>query len=381
MITQSESSNHLVTQGLVATVIVAAIALILYLFFRGRQKSDDALESTQEVDLEVIEATQDLSKPTPAKEEPALKKKPEPIILGELLRNTRQGFLGRIQNLFAGEGNIPKEKLADLEEILFTSDLGPRTVETLMSAVHDKSETLSFDSVKEALREKMTDIFSRAKETNLNSEKIFSDPVPHKPWVLMIVGVNGVGKTTTIGKLAKKFAENGKKVLVAAGDTFRAAAQDQLAVWSSRAEVEIHSPKGVTDPAAVAFSACEKARNQSFDVLIIDTAGRLHTKSNLMEELKKMKRVIEKALSGAPHEVLLVVDANTGQNALNQARTFHDALGVTGVVLTKLDGTAKGGVAVGIACELQIPIVWIGVGEKAQDLKNFLPQEFVTSII
>ncbi len=370
MITQAENSDQLVTYGIVAGLLIAAVSLFFFFYFRFLRKHDrdqEKLEHTTEVDVEAVETTQDLTA--------------APVILGDILRNTRQGFLGRIQNLFSGDGVIPKEKLADLEEILFTSDLGPRTVETLMTAVNSRDGELSFETVKSALRSEMQDIFANAKATTLNNESAFSGAAPHKPWVWMIVGVNGVGKTTTIGKLAKRLAESGKKVLVAAGDTFRAAAQDQLAVWSGRAGVEIHSPKDVTDPAAVAFSACEKAKNQHFDVVIIDTAGRLHTKTNLMEELKKMKRVVEKAMPGAPHEILLVVDANTGQNALNQARTFHEALGVTGVVLTKLDGTAKGGVAVGIACELQIPIVWIGVGERAQDLKNFQPQEFVSSII
>ncbi|OQW46887.1 MAG: hypothetical protein A4S09_02980 [Proteobacteria bacterium SG_bin7] len=370
MISPADTTDPIVTKGILVASIAIFAVMFLFLYIRilrrrDRKKSEN-LEQTQEVEVEHFERTRDLD---------------APILLGDILKNTRAGFIGRIQSLFS-EGNISGEKLSDLEEILFTSDLGPQTVETLMTAVTDKADgNLNFENVKSALRDEMRDIFSRTKETSLVAADTFSKPVPIKPWVWMVVGVNGVGKTTTIGKLAKQFSSNGKKVLVAAGDTFRAAAQEQLTVWSGRTGVDIHSPKDVSDPAAVAFSACEKAKNQHFDILIIDTAGRLHTKSNLMEELKKMKRVVEKALPGAPHEVLLVVDANTGQNALNQARTFHEALGVTGVVLTKLDGTAKGGVAVGIACELKIPIVWIGVGEKAQDLKSFAPTEFVSSIL
>lgn len=363
MISPAETSDPAMTKSIIVAGIAILLAMFLFLYVRilGRR------------DLKKIQKADDLKVERPEPE--------APILLGDILKNTRAGFLGRIQSLFSEE-NISNEKLADLEEILFTSDLGPRTVETLMTAVSNKADgNLNFENVKSALRDEMKDIFDKTKETKLVAEDVFSQAVPVRPWVWMIVGVNGVGKTTTIGKLAQKFSANGKKVLVAAGDTFRAAAQDQLAVWSGRAGVEIHSPKDVSDPAAVAYSACEKAKNQHFDVVIIDTAGRLHTKSNLMEELKKMQRVVEKALPGAPHEVLLVVDANTGQNALNQARTFHEALGVTGVVLTKLDGTAKGGVAVGIACELQIPIVWIGVGEKAQDLKSFAPNDFVSSIL
>lgn len=369
MISPAETSDPMITKGILAAAVAVLLAMFLFLYIRILRRRDLKEGRPDEVPPKEIGKTEEIPEPE------------APILLGDILKNTRTGFLGRIQSLFS-EGNLSSEKLADLEEILFTSDLGPRTVETLMTAVSSKADgNLNFENVKSALRSEMKDIFDKTKSTKLIAENIFLQGVPFRPWVWMIVGVNGVGKTTTIGKLAQKFSSSGKKVLVAAGDTFRAAAQEQLAVWSGRAGVEIHSPKDVTDPAAVAFSACEKAKSQNFDVVIIDTAGRLHTKSNLMEELKKMKRVVEKALPGAPHEVLLVVDANTGQNALNQARTFHEALGVTGVVLTKLDGTAKGGVAVGIACELQLPIVWIGVGEKAQDLKNFAPADFVSSIL
>jgi fused signal recognition particle receptor len=198
--------------------------------------------------------------------------------------------------------------------------------------------------------------------------------------VIMVVGVNGAGKTTSIGKISAQWAQSGKKVLVAAGDTFRAAAGQQLKVWTERAAVEIFAPEGITDPSAVAFDAVSKAKARGYDFVIIDTAGRLHTQANLMEELKKVKRVIAKVIPEAPHEVLVVLDANSGQNALIQAREFHQALGLTGAILTKMDGTAKGGVAVGLAHELQLPIKLVGIGEKIQDLRPFSAHEFVDSI-
>ena len=269
----------------------------------------------------------------------------------------------------------------ELEEILYTSDLGPKTVERLMSGVGERlsrGEKSNFDSVCKALKEEVLDIFSGFAEKDPFIEWKKRDD---GPLVLMIVGVNGAGKTTTIGKLAQIFSSNGQKVLIAAADTFRAAASDQLKVWTERAEVELFSPEGVSDPSAVVFDACQSAKSKGFDVLIIDTAGRLHTQSNLMEELKKMQRVVKKNISSAPHEVLLVLDANSGQNALLQAKNFNEALGVSGVVLTKLDGSAKGGVAVGVVCELEIPIRLIGIGEGIADLRTFSPVEFVDSIL
>ncbi|MCB0384542.1 MAG: signal recognition particle-docking protein FtsY, partial [Bdellovibrionales bacterium] len=240
--------------------------------------------------------------------------------------------------------------------------------------------------VREALREEMLHIFGEVQNGSAGVEDVaqvlhFAGDLDFIPQVWLIVGVNGVGKTTTIGKLANAVARSGKKVVVAAGDTFRAAAGDQLKVWSERAQVEIFSPEGVSDPSAVAFDACQMAKARGFDVVIIDTAGRLHTQSNLMEELRKMKRVVQKVIPEAPHETLLVLDANSGQNALMQARNFHDILELSGVVLTKMDGTAKGGVAVGLACELELPIRLIGVGEGIDDLRPFKSEEFVDSII
>lgn len=311
-------------------------------------------------------------------EEPVME---EPVSLNHALEKTRSGFIGRIKGLFSGGKALTADEFDELEEILYTSDLGPQTVQRLMDSIDErlsKSEKSDFTAVRSALRQEMVDIFEPVEKGDLLLKWQQSKK---KPIVLMIVGVNGAGKTTTIGKLARRLSEGGKKVLVAAGDTFRAAAEDQLKIWSERAQVEIFAPEGVTDPSAVAFDACKLAERSGHDALIIDTAGRLHTQVNLMEELKKMKRVIAKVFPDAPHEILLVLDANSGQNALIQAQSFHEALEVSGVILTKLDGTAKGGVAVGVACELKLPICLIGVGEGINDLRPFMAGEFVDSII
>lgn len=321
-----------------------------------------------------------------------------PKSLEKALEKTRVGFWGKVKDLFSKQTLLTSTELEELEEILYISDLGPETVQKLMKSIEQKltkSEKADYSLVKNAIKDEMNEIFKITNSTTSeatiqihSSPSTFSWPHDldklhhhHQPTVWLIVGVNGAGKTTTIGKLAKKLASADKKVLVAAGDTFRAAAGEQLKVWTERAQVEIFAPEGVKDPSAVAFDACQKAKAKQFDVVIIDTAGRLHTQTNLMEELKKMKRVIEKVIVDSPHEIILVLDANAGQNALLQAKEFHSALGVTAVVLTKMDSTAKGGVAVGVACELKIPIKLIGIGEKIEDLRPFSSQEFVDAIL
>ena len=296
--------------------------------------------------------------------------------LEDALAKTREGFWGKIANQLSGHQQVSKSELEDLEEILYTSDLGPKTVDFLISQVSEKIATNNESNLhflQQSLKEEIQSIFKDVSSQELQVAK--------KPTVWMVVGVNGAGKTTTIGKLASQQVALGKKVLIAAGDTFRAAADEQLKIWADRASVEIFSPDGVKDPSAVAFDAVKKAVAKDFDLIIVDTAGRLHTQKNLMEELKKMKRVMEKAQSEAPHETLLVLDANSGQNALMQAEQFHKALDVSGVILTKMDGSAKGGVAVGLACEHKLPIKMIGVGEKIEDLRNFSANDFVNSII
>lgn len=303
--------------------------------------------------------------------------------LQQALVNTEKSFFGRIKSLVSTEQI--DQNFENIEEILYTSDLGPKTVERIMDLMKEKlsrSELKSIDTIRSALRSEFELIFQNSGV----QEPVAQQPLAYLkqssvPAVWMIVGVNGAGKTTSIGKIAAQLAKSGQKVLVAAGDTFRAAAGNQLRTWTERAQVEIFSPEGISDPSAVAFEAVSKALKQNYDVVIVDTAGRLHTQNNLMEELKKMKRVMSKVIPDAPHETLIVLDGNSGQNALIQAKEFNAALNLTGVVLTKMDGTAKGGVAVGLANELKIPIRLIGVGEKIGDLQAFSAKEFVSSIL
>ncbi|PTL78628.1 signal recognition particle-docking protein FtsY [Vitiosangium sp. GDMCC 1.1324] len=296
--------------------------------------------------------------------------------LAQGLDKTRsQGFMARLNGLFGSSRKVDESVLAEMEEILFTADIGVRTASNLVEVAREKlkrNELSDANRIKDLIREEVT--------------RIVDLPVPRTmegggpPHVVMVVGVNGAGKTTTIGKLAAKLTGQGKKVVLAAGDTFRAAATEQLDVWADRAKAElVKGPEGA-DPSSVIFEAIKKAQAGGANVVIADTAGRLHTKVSLMEELKKVKRVIDKALPGAPHEVLLVLDSTNGQNAIQQARQFHEAVGVTAIALTKLDGTAKGGVIIGISDELKIPVVWAGVGEKVADLRRFDAREFVQAL-
>jgi fused signal recognition particle receptor len=289
------------------------------------------------------------------------------------LSKTRKLLSTDINDLFAGKGNIDDQLLEDLEERLITSDLGVQTTMDLIQSVSGKSSKISGpDQLKEVLKEKILEL--------LGSTITPPQHAADKPHVIMVIGVNGTGKTTTIGKLAAKFSASGKKVIVVAADTFRAAAIEQLTIWAERAGVEIIKHKEMSDPAAVAYDGIEAAVARNADIVLVDTAGRLHTKKNLMEELKKIKRTISKKIPGAPHEILLTLDATTGQNALAQAQLFNDALEVTGIALTKLDGTAKGGIAVSICSTLDIPLNYIGIGEKIEDLQEFNPIEFVNAL-
>jgi len=292
------------------------------------------------------------------------------------LSKTRDSFTGRLDRLFLGKKEITEDLLDDLEEILFTSDIGVATTRELIDSVQEKvarKELRDTDKLKKALRDQMLAFLDvPGVEHPL--------PAPGEPLVIVVVGVNGVGKTTTIGKAAHRFRSEGKEVLLVAGDTFRAAAVEQLTIWGDRVGAGIIRQGPGADPSAVAFDALTAALTRKVDVVIVDTAGRLHTKINLMEELQKIHRVIGRKLPGAPHEVWLVLDATTGQNAISQAQMFNRALGVTGIVLTKLDGTAKGGIVVGIARELGIPIRLIGIGEKIDDLREFNAEDFVRAI-
>lgn len=361
-------------------IFLGTLASVIYYFFRFGIKTD--------YDHDIKASSENEALPAPSSvthEELLLEVKPAPPkTLSAALSPTKASLWGRIREVFSHSQTVSESEWSALEEILYTSDLGPQTVQRLLESLEnrlDSKERSNLESVREALKNEMLEIFAQQKEEANILDSLKVSAASNKPLVWMIVGVNGAGKTTTIGKLAYLLSQSGKKVLVAAGDTFRAAAGEQLKIWTERAQVEIFSPEGVSDPSAVAFDAVQKAKAKGFDMVIVDTAGRLHTQSNLMEELKKMKRVIQKVIPEAPHEVLLVLDSNSGQNALLQAKSFNEALQVSGVILTKLDGTAKGGVAVGLAYEHRLPIRLIGVGEGLEDLRPFKAREFVDSII
>ena len=301
--------------------------------------------------------------------------------LAEGLARTRGGFMARLNAFLGAARELDDVALGELEEILFSADVGVRTATALLESVRERlkrNELSNLSKVKSALREEIERILSLGAAPGQSGHGGLPDTPP--PFVVMVVGVNGTGKTTTVGKLAAKLKVAGKSVLLGAGDTFRAAASEQLDVWADRAQVPIVRGKDQSDPGAVLFDAVTRARNEKIDVVLCDTAGRLHTKTSLMDELKGVKRTLGKAHASAPQEVLLVVDATTGQNAIQQARQFHEALGVTGFVLTKLDGTAKGGVIIGICDELKIPVRYVGIGEKVADLKEFDPHEFVQAL-
>ena len=291
------------------------------------------------------------------------------------LEKTRKSFTEKIEQLVVGYATIDDEFLDDLEAVLLSADVGVQTTATLIADIKKaiKSKEINGpEDLKPFLQTRISTILSDAvAETKM---------AVSGPTVIMVVGVNGVGKTTTIGKLAQYYRQQGLKVILAAADTFRAAAIDQLEIWGERAGAEIIKHSEGSDPAAVAFDAVQSAKAKKADLVIIDTAGRLHTKSNLMEELKKINRVISREIPDAPHETLLVLDATTGQNAINQAKVFGEATQLSGIVLTKLDGTAKGGVVIAIKAELNLPVKWIGVGESANDLRPFVPSDFVQAL-
>jgi fused signal recognition particle receptor len=297
------------------------------------------------------------------------------------IEKTRESLSERIDTVFQGRKAIDAELLDELEEALIAADIGVQTTTEILEKVRrgvTRREIGDVDALKAALKGELLSILRASEGGGVASETSVASDVT--PYVMMIVGVNGVGKTTTIGKLAQRIKAEGNDVLICAADTFRAAASDQLAIWAERTGVPLIQQKHGTDPAAVLFDALKAAKARKSDVLIVDTAGRLHNKSNLMAELEKMKRVAGREVAGAPHETLLVVDAVTGQNGLEQARQFLKTAGVTGIVLTKLDGTAKGGIAVAIARELGLPIRYAGIGEKVDDLVVFDPEQYVNGL-
>ncbi|MBU2629194.1 MAG: signal recognition particle-docking protein FtsY [Proteobacteria bacterium] len=304
-------------------------------------------------------------------------KKPGSGIFSRLksgLSKTRQVLTTDINVLFSSGKTIDEALFEELEELLITSDLGIDITLEMMERIKKKAKKLSSaDELKQVLKQELIALFPEALDTTKERQIT-------KPHVIMVVGVNGTGKTTTLGKLAMKFTAQGKKVLIAAADTFRAAAIEQVEIWANRSNASLVKHKEGADPAAVAYDCVEASLARDIDIVLIDTAGRLHTQKNLMEELKKIKRSVNKRLPGAPHEVLMVLDATTGQNAISQANLFNEAVTLTQIALTKLDGTAKGGIVAAIASTMKLPITYIGVGEQIEDLQEFDPTLFINAL-
>ena len=297
--------------------------------------------------------------------------------LSERLSKTRSTFTYQLDTLFLGKREIDNDLLDDLEEILITADLGVATTQELLEHARRKvkrKELTDPAALRDTLKEK---IKSFILDAVANDELKMPDT---GPFVIMVIGVNGVGKTTTIGKIAHKFQQSGQSVMLVAADTFRAAAVSQLQIWGERNNIPVVAHKEGADPSSVVFDALGTAVSENIDVVLVDTAGRLHTQANLMEELKKIKRVMGKKLAGSPHEVLLVIDATTGQNGISQARLFDDAVTITGIALTKLDGTSKGGIVANICREIKVPIRFIGIGEQMDDLRDFNADEFTEAL-
>ena len=348
----------------------------------GIQPGEESVKagSGLETDAAEAETSEKIAEQPPEDEEAAHKPDDQPKDkkgffkrLKNGLSKTRQILTTDIDELFAGKRNLDDDLLEELEELLITSDLGVSTAMDLIETIGKKSASIQDAAQLKAFLKKE---ILKTMGTAAPADAVRAE----KPHVVMVVGVNGVGKTTTIGKLAAKQVADGSTVLIAAADTFRAAAIEQLSIWAERAGADIVKHRDNADPAAVAFDSLEAAQARGTDIVYIDTAGRLHTKVNLMEEIKKIKRTVAKKIPGAPHEIILVLDATTGQNALSQANLFNEALDITGLTLTKLDGTAKGGIVVGICSTLNIPLKYIGVGEGIADLQEFDAQAFVEAL-
>jgi fused signal recognition particle receptor len=382
------------------TILAIVVLVVVVLFVLLLRKPDQAQPGAGDKKAQAPEAKPKSIKPGPGPEaktaeakkeapsaaavaaaEPPVAARPAPAMrdLAELRKGLSKargesGFLGRLATLFAGKKELDPTIADQVEEILLTSDVGVATTQAILTRLREglqKHDLSSSQAVWDALRAEAMRILG------IGGGRI---AVSHQPTVVFMVGVNGVGKTTTIGKLATKLKGEGKSVLLAAGDTFRAAAVQQLEVWGKRIGCEVVKGKEGADPGAVIFDAIQKAKQSGVDVVLADTAGRLQTKTPLMDELKKIARTMQKAADGAPHETLLVLDATNGQNATSQAKMFQDAIPLTGIVLTKLDGTAKGGVILGICDELKIPVRYVGLGERADDLREFTAEEFVEAL-
>jgi fused signal recognition particle receptor len=339
---------------------------------RGAQAAGRGDAAPASIDVTAEEAQGQPSRPGPPSAVPAAKRDVAGLRKG--LTATRGGFIARLTALFQGKKEIDPAILEQVEEVMLASDVGPKTTQAILGRLREsleRNELRDGDAVWAALRAEAARILG------IGGGAI---RLTSKPTVVLMVGVNGVGKTTTIGKLATRYNAAGKKVVLAAGDTFRAAAVQQLEVWGKRVGSDVVRGKEGADPGAVAFDATTKAKESQVDLLLVDTAGRLHTKAPLMDEIKKVRKTIAKAMDGAPHETFLVLDATTGQNALTQAAMFKDALDLTGIVLTKLDGTAKGGIVLAICDELRVPVRYIGLGERADDLREFDADDFVEAL-
>jgi len=372
---------------IMGAVLIAIFILLAILFFKAlrkkkireperklepQEKATEVIGEKVELEKveEVIEEAEEEIEETEVEEEGKLGFFAR---LKEGLSKTRSALIGKVESLFAGR-KVDEKLYGELEEILITADVGVSTTQALLDVLKARAkqeEIVEAEDLKKVLKEEI--------RRKLQPKPI-SIELGSKPFVMMMVGVNGVGKTTTIGKIAHQFTHEGKKIVLAASDTFRAAAVEQLERWAERSRSEIVKQAQGADPAAVAYDAVTAAAARGADIVIVDTAGRLHTRVNLMEEMKKIKRVINKANQTAPHLMLLVVDANTGQNAIRQAEEFNEAVGIDGIILAKLDGTAKGGVIIGIYDQLKIPIYYVGVGEKVYDLRPFDPDEFTEAL-
>ncbi len=363
------------------TVVVLLFILLLLRLFK-KKRADKGGEQTEEAaDDSSVAAVPAAVEPEQVVEleveqEPELEAEPTLSLVDRFKRGlsmTQSSLVGRVDSLLRGRSAIDEDLIEELEEVLITADLGMPTTQQLIKSIEATQAKGGLDSpeqVRQLLMDELKQILA------FDSKPL--DITSTSPFVIMVVGVNGVGKTTTIGKLANQFALAGKKVILGAGDTFRAAAAEQLDIWGERAGVDVIRHAEGADPGAVAFDAAKAAVARKADVLLLDTAGRLHTKVNLMEELKKIRRVLDREIPGAPHEVLLVLDATTGQNALTQAKLFNQAVSLDGIALTKLDGTAKGGIVVAIAAELQVPVRFVGIGEQIDDLRPFDPEMFIS---
>lgn len=340
-------------------------------FFWRRKKEDTFSSSVLGLDKSIEEL----------QEQEAAVEREIGVRFNRAIEKTRHSINNRLDTIFEGRKQIDEQLLDELEEMLISTDIGVATTLQVLDAIRrgvSRQEISDLSALKAAMKRELLTILNQSTEKGVADET--SVDLAIKPYVLMVVGVNGVGKTTTIGKLAQRIKDEGNDVLICAADTFRAAASDQLEIWAERAGVQIVQQKQGTDPAAVLFDALAAAKARGTDVLIVDTAGRLHNKANLMAELEKMKRISSREVEGAPHETLLVIDAVTGQNGLEQARQFMKVADVTGIVLTKLDGTAKGGIAVAIAKELNLPIRYVGIGEQVADLMVFDTESYVNGL-